>query len=125
MNQIDRKVLKGLKKLKPDYDTELIFEYLDDRVFIRNTSRFVPYPLKPAELRDAVDRLIDAEYLRTSKKFFGGICFYVTPKFKRRMVFLIEEFKQKFLWGFLVGFVSGAAATVLGGLLLDLLRSLL
>lgn len=125
MNQIDKKVLRGIRKLKPDYNTELIFGFRDDRIFVNSTSRFVQYSLKTPEIRDSIERLIDNGFLKASTRFDGGIMFFVTPKFKHRNVFLIEDFKQKFLWGFLVGFISGIAATVLGGLLLDLLRSLL
>ena len=125
MNRIDKKVLQSLRKLKPDYSTDLIFGYRDDRIFINGTSSFVQYSLQTPEIRDAIDRLIESGYLSVSTKFDGGIIFNVTPKYKHRGIFLLEDFKQKFLWGFLVGFISGVAATVLGGLLLDLLRSLL
>lgn len=128
MISIDRKVAAAVLRLTKSYDDEILCDSTSFHI-VRNyrpVGQSVPVPVSTSAVYASLDRLMDAGYLRLSQKMFGGnFYFCITPRLLHRKAFWLDDFTKRFWGGFVAGLISGILITVIGGLLLAFLRSVL
>lgn len=129
MIRIDKRVASATLKLTKNYSDEI--EYRSETGNLNLMSGYhdvvksVHLKDRPQDVEEAIERLVQKGYLRISKTYMGGYMFSVTSRLNHRFAFFWDDFTKKFWCGYISGIISGIIVTVIGGLLLAYVRSLL
>lgn len=127
MLKTDRMIIKAAKALTDNMHDELQFDpsakelqvVKDYHTVIRST----PLDISSDIYLSSMSRLLDEGYFRVSTKYSGGFFVQITDRIVLAKEYWWDNFTRRFIFGYVSGFVSGAAAIVVGELLVAFLRA--
>lgn len=125
MVSIDRTVCRDILKMTTDYDVRVLFDPNAGGYSIWKGSypehAFLSSSVPISEVPGALSRLERDSRIKTFQKAYGGLwIFLITPELLHAKAFWWDRFSKTYL----AGFISGAAATFAGGLLLHFFTGL-
>ena len=120
-------IIKAAKNLTSSMRDEIQFDSsakeLQVIIDYHTVIRSVPLNISTEIYLSSMERLVNEGYFRVSTTFSGGFFVQITDRIVLAKEYWWDNFSKRFVFGYVSGFVSGAAAIVVGELLVAFLRA--